>query len=226
MGASNGGIAIKTDTSKVELLNVVKDLFGNDFEKSDSYCDSRNNDCVYIGKTKEFLIIVNTDFAYKFFENQNTESIQNYLDYFSKPDFVFAFEEYDSGGTYSYSLIYNGIVTRQFRSISYDTKIDFGNLEQAELKWKNAETIKDDSEDGEYEILYKDPTRDFSCLKEQLPQVMLQELMYEKLGFASWNMDEFMIEQGHFKKVSTTNLERQNQSVIEQDKKKPWWKIW
>jgi len=31
MGASNGGIAIKIDTSKVELLNVVKDLFGNDF---------------------------------------------------------------------------------------------------------------------------------------------------------------------------------------------------
>jgi len=93
------------------------------------------------------------------------------------------------------------------------------------LKWKNAETIQENLGDGDFEILYKDPTRDFSCSKEQLPQVMLQELMYEKLGFASWNMDEFMIEQGHFKKISNPKIE-ENKSIIERDNKKPWWKIW
>lgn len=223
MGASNGGIALRVDTSKIELQNIVKHLFGNDFEKRDNFCDTRNSDCVYIGKTKDFLIIINTDFADKFFETQKTENIQQYLNYFSNPDFVFAFEEYDSGGTYSYSLIYNGIIKRQFRSICYETKTDFGELEQAEIKWQNAEMIKDDLGDGEFEILYKDPTKDFSCNKEQLPQVILQELMLEKLGFISWNMDEFIIEQGHYKKAEKIELE--HDKVTEHIIQKPWWEI-
>jgi len=228
MGASNGGVALKIDTSKIELLKTVKDLFGHDFEKSETFCDSRNNDCVYIGKTKDFLIIVNSDFADKFFENQQSESISQYFEYFSKPDFIFAFEEYDSGGTYSYSIIYNGAVKRQFRSLSHETKTDFGELELSELKWKNAETTEQDLGDGDFEIIYKDPTRDFSCSKEQLPQIILQELMYEKLGFASWNMDEFMTEQGHFKRMKAPNVEQVNQEkkpIITEKEKKPWWKF-
>lgn len=229
MGASNGGIALKTDTSKIDLLKVAKGIFGDEFERSDSFCDSRKSDCAYIGKTKDFLIIVNTDLANRFFEKQTTENIRHYLDYFSNPDFVFAFEEYDSGGTYSYSIIYNGVVKRQFRSVSYKTQTDFGELEPVELKWKNAEVRKEDLGDGEYEFIYKDPTKDFSCSKEQLPQVILQELMNEKLGFISWNMDEFMIEQGHFKKTSSYVLKQpvmHDQIEIKQDNKKPWWRLW
>ncbi|MGB8191194.1 MAG: hypothetical protein WCF67_04700 [Chitinophagaceae bacterium] len=230
MGASNGGIAIKTDTSKIDLLTVVKDLFGKDFEKSDSSCDSRKSDCVYAGKTKDFLVIVNTGFADKFFRNHNTDLIRKYLEYFSNPEFVFAFEEYDSGGTYSYSLIYNGVVKRQFKSLSYETTIDFGEPEPIELKWKNAETTTEDLGDGEFETLYKHPEKDFSCPKGQLPQVILQELMLEKLGFISWNMHDFIIEQAHFKKGMSQKNENGHAVTTEDstpiEHKKPWWKIW
>lgn len=201
MGASSGGVAIKTNTINVDLTKVVKDLFGSDFEKNNDYCDTRQNSCVYIGKTKDFLIIVNTDFAASFFKSQRTDSIQKYLDYFSNPHFVFAFEEYDSGGTYSYSLIYNGIIKRQFRSVTYEIKADFGALEPVELKWKNAEITKEDVGDGEFEILYKDPASDFKCTGLQLPLVILRELMLEKLGFITWNMNDFMIEQTYFRKA-------------------------
>ena len=225
MGASNGGVAFKLNTSSYDLLQVVKDLFGNDFEQSDAHCDSRKNDCVYIGKTQEFFIIVNTDFAEKFFESTDTKIIQPFLEYFSNPDFVFAFEEYDSGDTFSYSLVYGGNVKRQFRSLSSNITIDYGTLEPLELKWKNSETDKENG-DGEVERMFIDSTRDFSCTEDQLPQVILQDLMYEKLGFASWNMDEFIIEQGHFKKTLIMRTEKQNKTIVEERGTKPWWKLW
>lgn len=228
MGTSNGGIAIKIDTTKIDLLKVAKDIFGNEFEKTENYCDSRNSDCAFIGKTKELLIIVNSNLCNKFFEKQTTESIQNILAYFSNPNFVFAFEEYDSGGTYSYSLIYNGVVKRQFRSITYETQIDFGELEPIELKWKNAEVTKEDLGGGEFQLIYKDPTNDELCSEQGLPQMILQELMQEKLGFISWDMHKFLIEQGHFKKISTTDLEQVKASKVStrDSDQKPWWKLW
>jgi hypothetical protein len=138
------------------LDKIVKHLFGNNFQKTDTSCDTRNSDCVFIGRTKDFIVIINTDLADQFFVGSCTNHMQRHLDYFQKPSLVFAFEEYDSGGTYSYSLIYDGIIKRQFRSISYETTIDFGSREPNELKWEAAETIEEDRGDGEFEVLHKD----------------------------------------------------------------------
>jgi hypothetical protein len=199
MGASCGAVAFKTDTSKWELSKIISDLFGKDFT-SGGYCDSRESNCIYIGKTKDYIVITNSDFTDKFFRSKDTSIIDKYQQYFSNPEFVFAFEEYDSGGSYGYSLIYNGQVKRQLRTESYEKVLDFGEPEAKELKWLQAETIIVDEGDGEMVTYYKDTERDFKCTADQLPQVMLQELMLEKLGFITWNMDEFFIEQGHYKK--------------------------
>lgn len=222
MGTSVGGIAIKTNTSNIELHKVVHDLFGAGFEKTDTHCDTRKNECVWIAKTPEFLIIVNTDFTDQFFEAKDAGKIQQYLDYFSRPNFVFAFEEYDSGGTYSYSLMYDGIVKRQFRSITYETAIDTGELEPIELKWKNAEKTTEDLGDGEFETIYKDPVSGHTISEMGLPQIILQELMMEKLGFANHNMHRFATEQIRFKRNQAAPQPIANEPTA----KKPWWKIW
>lgn len=220
MGASNGGIVIRIDTINIDIVKVAKDLFGNDFDKIDKYCDTRKKDCIYIAKRKDTLTIINTDFANLFFKDQSTNSFKHILDYFGYPNFVFAFEEYDSGGTYSYSLIYDGQVKRQYRCLSGETTIDFGELDEIELKWKNAETFKEDIGDGDFQINYKHPEKDYTCSEYDLPQVILNELMYEKLGFDI--NEEDIIENAHFKKVVIINNNSQNSQI---KAKKPWWKF-
>lgn len=225
MGASCGAVAFRLDAEEIDLSKIAADLFGNDFAATREYCDPRQPECVQIGKTKDFVVIINSDFANKFFASNNTTAIQHYLTYFNNPDFVFAFEEYDSSGTYGYSLIYNGEVKRQLRSVSYNKVIDFGQPEAKELKWLQAPTItREDSQFGSI-TYYKDSERDFTCSADELPQVMLQELMLQKLGFTTWNMYDLFSESAQFKKqfhAQTMNTYAQPAAQYT----RPWWKFW
>lgn len=142
MGASVGGVSIKTDTSKYELSQIVKDLIGIDFVMTSSYEDTRYPDKYYLVKTNDVITIYNAQLVENFYKRQDTQDIQYLIDYFQKPELIFAHERYDSGGTYSYALYYKGELNRQFRSVSYETKIDFGELEEIEKDWKNGEVKK------------------------------------------------------------------------------------
>jgi hypothetical protein len=58
---------------------------------------------------------------------------------------------------------------------------------------------------------------------------MLQELMNEKLGFTSWNMDEFILEKKYYKKAPVSIKARSSEnghSLHPAENKKPWWRIW
>jgi hypothetical protein len=226
MGASCGAVAFRLDAEEYDLSKIIADLFGNDFLASGGYCDSGKPDCIRIGKTKDFVVIINSDFANQFFGSNNTTAIQHYLTYFSNPDFVFAFEEYDSGGTYGYTLIYNGQVKRQFRSVSYNKEIDFGQPEPKELKWLNAPTITEDTGDGEKNILYKDPERDYTCSADELPRVMLQELMLQKLGFTTWNMFDLFSEHAQYQRQPLQAPITNGYASAHAGYNRPWWKFW
>ena len=182
MGASIGAVAFKVNTAEFTLQRVVQDLFGEAYVAVAGHCDTRNEHCVFAGKTAEWMIIGNTPFTDRFFKTQDTSAIEKYLAYFRNPELVFAFEEYDSGGSYGYSLIYDGVLKRQVRTISYEKTIDFGEPDKIESDWITANGVEE--EDSE----------------EELVQALLQELMANKLGFTTWNMDEYMLEQCSFKK--------------------------
>lgn len=222
MGVSCGGVAFKADTSTLNLSKIIADLFGSRYQINKGYCDSRNADCIYAGMTNEFVIIVHSELASAFFAATDTTGVQKYLDYFSSPELVFAFEAYDSGGTYSYCLIEKGEVRRQFRSISYEKSIDYGAPLDKERKWLQAPTYTDD--DGDTYI--KDADADFECMEDQLPQVLLQELMQEKLGFIPETMDDNFREQYFFKQVVTIEQPLADESGSVEQNKKPWWKLW
>lgn len=200
MGASAGGVSIKTNTSCYPLHQIVKDLIGLDFIQTNNYQDTRDKDKYYITKTKDIITIYNSDFVERFFRNQDDLEIQNFIKYFKTPELVFAHERYDSGGTYSYSLIYNGIITRQFRSVSYETTIDFGTLEEVEKNWKDSETEKFDLGDGTFEILIRNSKTGFECEIDNLPQAILNQLQFEKLGFDFEDDEDKIIEQAFFVK--------------------------
>jgi hypothetical protein len=231
MGASCGGIAIEMNTAGIDLTKVVQDIFGSNFLKSGSGGDTRLKEHVFAGKTDRFLILTNSDFASQFFSHGNAVAIERCMAYFEHPPFAFAFEEYDSGGSYGYCLIYNGVARRQLRSQSYEIVINTGQPEPVEQCWVQYEIADMDVGDGEFIPGYKDPaTGDFICDVNSMPQHALHDLMYEKLGFISWNMNEFLTEQATFTKtVENNNIAAPQLPGAIQPKqplKKPWWKLW
>lgn len=232
MGASAGGVSIKTDTSKYDLSKIIKDLVGTDFAQTDNYEDTRYPDKYSLVKTKDVITIYNSQFVETFFKRQDTKDIQKVIDYFQKPELIFAHERYDSGGTYSYALIYNGELKRQFRSVSYETEIDFGELEEVEKDWKNGEVTKLDLGDGEFETIIKNPKTGLECNEANIPQVILNQLQFDKLSFD--DDDSKIIDRAFFCKQTRTKdfaSEKQNDSsasknlMINQETK-PWWKFW
>jgi hypothetical protein len=231
MGASAGGVSVKTDTSKYDLTKIVSDLIGTDFVLSDKYEDTRYPDKYYLVKTKDVITIYNSQYVEKFFKQQDTENLKNFIDYFQSPELIFAHERYDSGGTYSYALIYNGELKRQFRSLSYETTIDFGDLEDVERDWKNGEIKKFDLGDGEFETTIKNVKTGFECDEGNLTQVILDQLQFDKLGFD--DDDSKIIDKAFFIKRNQTEntLNTQNDTLISdflvsKQETKPWWKFW
>ena len=231
MGASAGGVSIKIDTSKYDLSKIVNDLIGTDFVKTQNFEDTRYPDKYYLVKTNEVITIYNSQFVENFYKRQDTKEIQSIIEYFQKPELIFAHERYDSGGTYSYALIYNGELKRQFRSLSYETKIDFGDLEEIEIDWKNGEVTKIDLGDGDFETIIKNTKTGFECDESNVPQVVLNQLQFDKLGFDG--DDSKIIEKVFFIKASTTTEfdRKQNdnfkaENLETKQETKPWWKLW
>lgn len=225
MGASAGGVSIKTDSSKYELKKIVNDLLGPEFVQTDNYLDTRYPDKYYLVKSKDVITIYNTQFVDLFFRRQDNLETQSIIDYFKTPELIFAHEKYDSGGTYSYSLIYAGNLKRQFRSLSYEVTIDFGELEEVEKDWKNGEIKKFDLGNGDFETIIKNPKNGFECDEANLPQVILDQLQFDKLGFD--DDDSKIIERAFFIKSPKNNSDgADNQGKDSRNEKGPWWKIW
>jgi hypothetical protein len=228
MGASAGGVSIKTDTTKYDLNKIIKDLIGPDFVQTDKYEDTRYPDKYYIEKTKDVITIYNAQFVENFYNPQKTKDLEDLIDYFQKPELIFIHERYDSGGSYSYTLIYHGELRRQFRSLSYETKIDFGELEEVEKDWRQGEIKKFDLGDGEFETVIKNVKTGFECDEANLPHVILDQLQFDKLGFD--DDDSKIIEKAFFIKESKTteiaSVKKKSASKAAISEPKTWWKFW
>ena len=214
MGISANGIVIQTDTKDLDFMSILIHLFDKEFIPIEEPCDCRDEDCFFIAKTDKYLIISNAKLVDEILQNEKSFNMEVIQKFFT-PEFVFIFEEYDSGGTYSYAIMLNKQIVRRFRSITYETTIDEGELDEIELRWKNARTDYIDNEDYEHEKVYFDPNNETEFYTEDsLPQLILHELMDDKLGFDTHTVDDHIIDSRFFKCKKYSSIERK------------WWQIW
>ena len=228
MGASGAGIIIRTkNVEDIDIKKLLESVIGKETEKG-GFCDLRNEGCFYLGKTKNSISILNSDLAERFFTAKDTSEIQDILTKLPENDLIYAFEEYDSGGTYSYATIRNNKFDRRFRSLTYETTIDEGELEEREVAWNNSKKEKDDLGDGEWEWLYTHPDRDdFKCPESSLPKIKLQDIMINLFNLTTETMGDLHIEDGHFQvseQIKTEPLIKSEEKT--EIIKKSWWKVW
>lgn len=198
-----GGIAIRTNTKNVNLGETLSNLFNTQFIQMNEYCDCRLDEYFYVSKNENFLVIYNSSLVEEIFQNNPSREFQRIYDYFNQSDLIFAFQEYTHSDTYSYAIFENGQLVRKCSYSDGELLINEGNLFPIEIKWKNAKSEMEYDDDEELGLIYFDPDdEDVTYTEEEVPKVILYELMTEKLGFDGDSEFDIKIEDGYFKKTS------------------------
>jgi hypothetical protein len=210
MGISSNGIIIRQDNNKFKAEKIIVDFFGQAFielKESELYdadykkrFDSRKDECVIIFKTPQFIIIENAKFTLGFYDSEDQTSIKKVYAYFNRPAQIFAFEEYGSGGTYSYSIALHGKLIRYYRSLIDKVPKTYGEPLNIELKYLKARIVKERDEDGEYDA-FVDPHSNEHYHMASMPQLLLQEVMGHEVGIYPENIYENAIEKHFFRLV-------------------------
>lgn len=205
MGASFGGVVIKTNPSCYDSLDVLKYFEQQEFfelqssELSGFWFDTRKDDCFKTYKTKDSIWIVNQSIAEMFFGESNESIIQEFYNYFDHPDLIVAFNEYDTTSTYGFAVIEKGKLIRVRRSVRFDTTLDVGIPLPQEEKWMQAKTFTEYVDDRPI-LCYQDPKDENRAYgKEGLTQVILSELTQDYFGFPTWDTNLAALETRYFK---------------------------
>lgn len=177
--------------------------------------DNRKPECVSIYRTDRAIWITNHHISEYFFA-ENRERSNAFYNFFGKPDLMFAFNRYDSGGTYGYTK--EGVNIRELRVISYEKEIEKGSPLPIELDWFNAKTEMEYLGDGEYQKNYINPKSGYgSCSEDSLAEVLLGDLMMGHLGVSADNLYDKAIERSYYR----IHLKPNKASPVA---KQSWWK--
>lgn len=211
MGASVSGIIIECQHNNFKLDDIAQSFFGNC--SSYNECDTRKNKCVYISKLAKHIFIGNADFADMFF-NRNAKVLERVNQYFDEPHLGFAFNWFDSGGTYGYSVIENGAYKRVFRSLSYERLNVYGEALEQEKPWIGGESYMKRIEPHPEQ--YLPPYYDLNVRAHvnmetgqvadeySLPETLLPKVMRDFVGFDIYDMDD-SIQESKFYAIDSSN---------------------
>jgi hypothetical protein len=211
MGVSVSGIVIECQPNNFELDDIANSFFGNCRPYME--CDTRKNKCVYISKLARHIFIGNADFADMPFK-RNPIVLEKVNQYFGKPRLGFAFNWFDSGGTYGYTIIEGGKYRRVFRSLSFEQLNVYGEPLEEEKPWMGGESFMTKIEPHPEQ--YLPPYYDLNVrahvnmetgqvMNEYcLPETLLPKVMRDFVGFDIYDMDE-SAQESKFYAVGSSN---------------------
>ncbi|MDF7822206.1 hypothetical protein P1X15_31620 [Runella sp. MFBS21] len=207
MGTSASGIIIKCDSTKFSIEEVSRYFFG-DGEKTDCSDDTRKRNYITFTKYKDEFHISNSDFTNLFFE-QNPIALQKLNTFFNTPVLAFAFNWFESGGTFGYAIIQNGIVRRIYRTLSYVKFESFGEPIKQEVEWLCGDSFINILKDEEYyppdypltRKTYINISTNEKADDYYLPELLLPSVMQEYLGYDVYtsNIELELIESGAYR---------------------------
>lgn len=206
MGASVSGIIIKCNPNDFKLDEIV-DYFFCGGSEIDS-CDTRENDCLYLSKLQNEVFISNADFAQLFF-SRNKKVLEKINEFFKNPLFAFAFNWFESGGTFGYSIIENGQYIRAFRSIEYEKVETYGSPIELEKPWLGGNSYSKrvdphpeqfvSNDYNYYPNFHVNLENGIEYHEAGLPEILVSKLMVDFFKFDVWSMNDFESKRKSFK---------------------------
>lgn len=200
MGASIGAVIIRQNSEFYNSGQIVGAFFGSfkELKKEQlSNFDCRKPECVAVYKTKDNIIINSSKFVEGFYKENDQSQTKKIFNFFNNPKQIFSFEEYDSGGTYGYSINVVGKLIRYYRSVGYDAAKTFGEPLNIEGKWLLADRIEVE-EDGEQVTYVINPDTRERIHVSAVHQMLLREVMLHEVGFTSWEIETISVEPRYF----------------------------
>jgi hypothetical protein len=193
MGMSNAAVFIKLQNSEeLNIKETIKELFGEYTDiksKWEGGFDFRNSDSIVISLHENGIRIMNSEFVNKVLIKRSPETIQKLYAYFNSPKLMMAYMHYDSGDTFGYGCIEEGIMKRFRYSVSTDwVTHDFGHPYDEELNILNGQIYYEEDEYGDREYLYRrldDPSnpRSYHFINSEIAN----EVMKNKIGFGFYD---------------------------------------
>lgn len=204
MGLAIGAVIIRKGIHKFNVQTIVKDWFGPNAELNETdiftqHFDTRKDDCIAIYERADLIIINNSRFTSGLY---NPENIGKLYHYFRNPVQIFAFENYDSGGTYSFAVIDRGKLVRWVRSTAdSDTPSTFGAPLNIELKIWHAQKIKRAEADGETYTYFIHPETKQLFLESDIARILLYEVMKHEVDLTPDIVYDRSIKRRYFKLI-------------------------
>lgn len=192
---SNAAIFIKLDNPKEFNINdVAKEFFGEyEVIKSswESGFDFRTSENILVGVHENGIRIMNSGFVNEILIKRSPETTQKLYNYFNSPQLIMAYMHYDSGDSFGFGCIEDGVMRRFRYSLSTDwVTHEFGYPYDEELNILNGDLYYLEDEYGNKEYLYKrldDPEnpRSFHFINSDITN----EVMKTKIEFGLYDVN-------------------------------------
>ncbi|MFJ2366314.1 hypothetical protein ACIPIN_21860 [Pseudomonas sp. NPDC087697] len=227
MGVAQAGIAFRSGEESFTPELAVASLFGKSVNRLsapiDRSFDSRHDHHVLVQQFGDIWIISNHALVWPILENPEHDlcGLHEILD---KPALMIAFCQYDSGDSYGYALIEDGVLTRsRLQASGSDVRL-FGVTKPFEQKWETAEFYldEDDCPEEEWQKVYYLDDRKVTVPEYYLTSRLAYEALTENFGVCPWESDL---------KPNIWYLQLNEESVQctsapGMKVRKPWWKVW
>ena len=151
---TTAGVFIVTQIHKdIHPNKIAIDLFGQytTYEsKWKSGFDIRNKNHKIISIYENGIEIRNSEFVSEFLENRNILAIKTLYEMFEKPETIFAYMNYGSGGSFGFCYIRNGYIQRTNYNLSGDRHYQEGTPFKEEVNFMNSKYYLVGNDEEEY----------------------------------------------------------------------------
>ena len=216
MGLSTAGLAFRPNALTLDEQALVQKAFGSSFDPSatEKVHDIRVPGNVAIESKNGTTFIYNGEIAAKIlFERQSLEPAV--FAALGAPELVVVFCHYDSGGSFGYAIIKDGITVRS-RVHTLDKTVDEGTPHAFELPWLKAETfIEEEGEPPAYRNL---ETGDVTS-EPYVTARLLVQVMNAFFGVVPWDDWDYRTKFNCYSRQPAAKIPAPPVA-------KAWWKFW
>lgn len=219
MGIAQAGVAFRPKTPITDMAAFISALFDESAAPISppdiGSFDIRHDSDVMVEQYGDVYFIASDRLVWDFLENHQKDFSYLYQ-CLGSPDLALLYCHYDSGGSYGYAFIENGVRTRSRLQTTgvpdLPPNIECGEPKDFEKEWLDAQSYieEDDCPIEERQRIFYKGDREEQVPESYLTAKLLYEALQINFSVCPWATETKPTY--HFFKLTK--------------KKKPWWKVW
>ncbi|WP_419688936.1 hypothetical protein ACN22W_18665 [Burkholderia theae] len=199
MGVAVAGIAFRSKDIDRPINELVSELFKcpcREIARPNQWeFDIRNPSDVIVEFFQDTCFVYNNELVWDILDNQEADTSHIFAT-LNRPKLILGFCNYDSGGSYGYVFIENGVRTRsRLETIASPGRAplrEHGLPKEFEARWLTAPSYLEEDEDSppeDFVRIYYLPDENLQVTEFSLTSRMLYEALVNNFGVCPWDMN-------------------------------------